>query len=98
MSRTYTSPVLRPILFAAASLAMVVAAGCGTPAASAGDGAVNNPRNPAGLGPAAVELGLAASVGAPASYVILAKTGVTNVTGSTITGGNVGLSPAAPSF
>src|SRR6185369_800641 len=55
-----------------------------------------------GAGPAEVEIGVEtgaiASPGAPASYVILAKTGITNVTGSTIAGGNIGLSPAAASF
>ncbi|HTA20658.1 MAG TPA: ice-binding family protein, partial [Polyangia bacterium] len=32
------------------------------------------------------------------SYALLAKTGITNVTGSSISGANVGLSPAAASF
>jgi hypothetical protein len=57
-----------------------------------------NPRNPTGAGPAVVPLGSGTDVGAPGSYVLLAKTGVTNVTGSAITGGNVGVSPAAASF
>jgi hypothetical protein len=65
-------------------------AGCG------GDSS-NNPRNPSGAGPAPVSLGSAGSLGAAGSYVILAKTGITNVTGSTVTG-DMGLSPAAASF
>ncbi|MCX5746713.1 MAG: ice-binding family protein [Proteobacteria bacterium] len=57
-----------------------------------------DPPNPDGLGPAPVELGASTDLGAAGSYVLLAKTGITNVTGSVITGGNVGLSPAAASF
>jgi len=58
----------------------------------------NNPPNPAGLGPAPVDIGAVGNLAAAGSYVLLAKTGITNVTGSMITGGNVGLSPAAASF
>ena len=58
----------------------------------------NNPPNPAGLGPAPVAIGVAGNLAAAGSYALLAKTGITNVTGSTITGGHVGLSPAAASF
>ena len=58
----------------------------------------NNPPNPAGLGPAPVDVGPSADVAAAGSYVLLAKTGITNVTGSSISGGNVGLSPAAATF
>src|SRR3954469_24899797 len=58
----------------------------------------NNPPNPAGLGPAPVDIGTAGNLAAAGSYVLLAKTGITNVTGSAITGGEVGLSPAAASF
>jgi hypothetical protein len=54
--------------------------------------------NPAGRGPARVELGTTTDLAAPGSYVLLAKTGITNVTGSAITGGHVGLSPAAATF
>ena len=58
------------------------------------------PRNPDGAGPAPVEIATVSpsDLGATGSYVILAKTGVSNVTGSRITGGNVGLSPAAASY
>src|SRR4051794_32715099 len=59
------------------------------------DMTVNNPRNTVGSGPAPVEIGSAANLGSAASYALLAKTGITNVTGSAITGGNVGVSPAA---
>ena len=58
----------------------------------------NNPLNPVGLGPAAVDVGSSGNLAASGSYVLLAKTGITNVTGSAITGGEVGLSPAAASF
>lgn len=56
-------------------------------------GGANNLPNPAGLGPAPVELGSTTDLAAPASYVLLAKTGITNVTGSLITGGHLGVSP-----
>jgi hypothetical protein len=77
-------------LFAALFL-VVILAGCG------GDSTNTNPRNPSGAGPAPVQLGSAGSLGAAGSYVILAKTGISNVTGSTVTG-DIGLSPAAASF
>jgi hypothetical protein len=51
------------------------------------DMAINNPRNINGLGPEAINLG------SSSTYVILAKTGITNVTGSNIVGGNLGVSP-----
>ena len=59
---------------------------------------VYNPRNPVGAGPAPVDIGATTNLAAPGSYVMLAKTGITNVTGSSITGGNLGISPAAGSF
>lgn len=68
---------------------LFVAAACGTDAS-------NSPRNPAGAGPAPVALGSPAP-GAAGGYAILAKTGISNVTGSKVTG-DVGLSPAAASF
>src|SRR5438067_147182 len=70
---------------------VVLLAGCGSDIAS------TNARNPNGAGPAPVPLGSAAGLGAAGSYAILAKTGISNVTGSTVTG-DVGLSPAAASF
>lgn len=65
---------------------------------SPADGPSNNPPNPLGLGPAPVDLGASTDLAAVGSYAILAKTGITNVTGSSITGGHLGLSPAAGSF
>ncbi len=59
---------------------------------------MHNPPNPAGLGPAPVDLGSTSDLAGTGAYVLLAKTGVTNVTGSSITGGHVGLSPAAATF
>jgi hypothetical protein len=61
-------------------------------------GKTNNPRNPSGQGPAAVSIGAASDHTAADSYAVLAKTAVTNVTASLITGGDVGLSPAAASY
>jgi hypothetical protein len=72
-----------------AGLLIVGATGCG---------GSSNPRNPLGAGPAKVELGASTDLSGAGGYVILAKSAVTNVTGSTITGGDVGLSPAAASF
>ena len=72
--------------------------GSGDLALAAPDLTPNNPPNPAGLGPKPVDVGAAGNLAAPGSYVLLAKTGITNVTGSAITGGEVGLSPAAASF
>jgi len=68
--------------------------GCGDDGGSAdgADAMTNNPPNPNGLGPAPVDLGAAET------FALVAKTGITNVTGSAITGGDVGLSPAAASF
>ncbi|MDB4969947.1 MAG: hypothetical protein JWN44_5636 [Myxococcales bacterium] len=56
-----------------------------------------NPQNPAGAGPAVVDVGTAANLASAGAYVLLAKTGITNVTGSMITGGHLGVSPAAAS-
>ena len=63
-----------------------------------GEVAANNPRNPAGAGPAPIAVGSTNGSGSAGTYVIMAKTGITNVTGSVITGGNLGLSPAAATF
>jgi hypothetical protein len=79
-------------------LAFLLVTGCGGADNGSADMTPNNPRNPAGLGPAAVTIGGSTDVAAAGGYVILAKTGITNVTGSAITGGGVGLSPAAGSF
>lgn len=50
-------------------------------------------QNADGEGPARVELGSTTNPEAPAAYVLLAETGITNVTGSVITGGHIGVSP-----
>lgn len=77
------------------ALAVNLFAACGDDGGSNG---MNNPPNPLGLGPAPVALGSSTDLAASGSYVLLAKTGITNVTGSSVTGGDVGLSPAAASF
>src|SRR3954470_17220990 len=71
-------------------LPMAALAGCG---GTADTGA----RNPSGAGPAPVDLGTAGDLAGAAGYVILAKTAVTNVPTSAVTG-NIGVSPAAASF
>ena len=72
-----------------ALLPFAALAGCGSTS--------NNPKNPAGLGPAPVDLGTATDLAGVAHYAILAKSAVTNIPTSAITG-VVGLSPAAASF
>ena len=57
----------------------------------------NNPQNPAGAGPAPVDLGGATDLAGAADYVILAKAKITNTGTSAITG-DIGLSPAAASY
>jgi hypothetical protein len=66
--------------------------------AGTGETESGDPPNPNGKGPAPVELGSTSDPAAPGSYVLLAKTGITNVTGSLISQGHMGLSPAAASF
>ena len=87
---------------AALTALFLIAPACGddgnAPVDGNGPDAQHNPPNPSGLGPAPLELGSPTDLAASASYVILAKTGITNVTGSAITGGHLGLSPAAASF
>jgi hypothetical protein len=82
---------------------LFIAAACGDGMATdqpdgGGLDAMYNPQNPSGLGPAPVDLGSTADLAMAGSYVLLGKTSITNVTGSSITGGHVGLSPAAASF
>ena len=48
-------------------------------------------------GPAPVVLGMPDDLGTPGAYAVLAKTAVTSVPGTSIDGGNVGVSPAAAS-
>ncbi len=70
----------------------------GVDGAVTGGDAMHNPPNPAGLGPAPVDVGSTTDASSSGSYVLLAKTGITNVTGSSVSGGSLGLSPAAASF
>lgn len=86
-----------------ASLALLMLAACGddiTPGTTtdANGADAYNPPNPLGRGPAPVDLGSTTDPAAAAHYALLAKTGITNVTGSLVTGGDVGISPAAASF
>jgi hypothetical protein len=93
-SQTMLNSLVTPQRQISSRLAFVAAAfllaGCG--------GATNSPRNPSGAGPAPVDLGSSSDPASANSYVILAKTGITNVTGSSVSGGQLGLSPAAASF
>ncbi len=59
---------------------------------------INNPANPDGLGPAIVELGANDDLASAGAYAILSKTGITNVTGSLISGGHLGVSPAPATY
>jgi hypothetical protein len=86
------------LLVGGCSDGMTTTGGGGDLAMAGRDMTVHNPQNPAGAGPAAVDIGSSTDVAAAGSYVLLAKTGITNVTGSSISGGNLGLSPAAASF
>src|SRR4051794_4711160 len=88
------SSLQRNIGLAIAATFTVFAAACGGGTA---DGS-NSPPNLDGLGPAPVDLGSTTDPAAAGDYVVLAKTGITNVTGSVITGGDLGVSPAAASF
>ncbi len=81
-------------------LLTLVAFGCG----SSGGSGTYNPRNPLGLGPAPVSLAAnggavvsPSDLGSAANYTILSKSGISNVTGGSITG-NIGVSPAAASY
>jgi hypothetical protein len=96
---------MRPFAFARLELALALftllsATACGDQAAGDDgvDAMINDPPNPNGLGPAPVALGSTTDPASAGDYVVLAKTGITNVTGSTITGGDLGVSPAAASF
>lgn len=64
---------------------------------------ITNPQNPDGEGPAAIDLAPPGSPATPTDpgsanyYAILSKTGISNVTGSTVTG-NIAVSPAAATY
>ncbi|MBC7427417.1 MAG: DUF3494 domain-containing protein [Bacteriovorax sp.] len=80
-------------IFSAFSLmSLFVLNGCGDTSLG-----INNPRNPYGLGPAVVSLSSANGLASAESYVLLTKTGISNVTGSNITG-NIAVSPAAATY
>jgi len=82
---------------AALSIALIVGCGAAEPNAEVDPAAlplVYNPANPNGLGPAPVWLGATNDMQKSGGYVLLAKTGISNVTGSSISGGHVGISPA----
>lgn len=93
------SPLLKTVQAGFTITALLLAVACGDTKGTL----VNNPRNPNGLGPAPITLSAdggvlqASDLGSAGNYVILAKTGVSNVTGSAIVG-NLGVSPAAGSY
>jgi len=60
--------------------------------------AVNNPSNPNGAGPAAVNMAQLSGPAGAGGFALLAKTGVSNVIGSAITCGDVGVSPASATY
>lgn len=83
------------------TLSLIALIGCGsdnqqTSTAEIITPPIINPRNQNGQGPAAVSI-LSSDLASSGSYVILTKTGISNVTGSVITG-NMGVSPAAESY
>lgn len=83
-------------------LTLFCAVGCGNSGSSSSSPVPgNNPQNLFGKGPQAVDLaysGLPSTdMGSAGAYVILAKAGISNVTGSAITG-DIGVSPAAATY
>ncbi len=91
---------------AALLLTLFFAIGCGGNSGSSSSSPglhvpKNNPQNLLGEGPAPVSLassGLTSEdMGSAGAYVILAKAGISNVTGSAITG-DIGVSPAAATY
>ena len=71
--------------------------GGGTPAAAGGGGGAGTTGAVCSGGAACVSLGSAGNLGAASGYAVLAKTGISTVPGSSVTG-NLGLSPAARTF
>lgn len=106
MNRPFTSLSSSTGIASLVPWALFFASACGSSSTTGnGDLGTNSPdlqsyspQNPAGQGPAPVEIGSANNLAAAGSYVLLAKTGITNTTGSSIGGGHLGLSPAAASF
>ena len=76
-------------------LILLFSIGC---SGAGGDDTSSNPQNPLGAGPAAVDLGNHQDPADAGGYLLLAKSGISNVTGSSLSGGDVGLSPAAATF
>ena len=87
---------IKPLTWSAALLLAAFVAGCGS--SNNGGGAVVDP-NSAAAGPIGSVSTAAGRVplGAAGNYAILAKTAVSTIPSSVVTG-NVGLSPAAKSF
>jgi hypothetical protein len=91
----------KPLMWSMALLLAAVAAGCGGGGGGSGTTGSSTSAGAAGGvctgGAACVSLGAGSDLAAAAGYVILAKTGVSTVPSSVVTG-NVGLSPAARTF
>lgn len=97
---------IKPMTLLAASLLAIFVAGCGGGGGGGGGSAATGAGAGAGAGAsgnvcsggaACVSLGAAGNLGAAAGYAILAKSGVSTVPSSIVTG-NIGLSPAARGF
>ena len=83
--------IKKPIVWSTTLLLAAILAGCGGSSGTSGAGPGPGPVGAACTGTGCVNLGTSAN------YAILAKTGVSTVPSSVVTG-NVGLSPAARSF
>lgn len=94
------SPTLAKILLF--PIALIFTVGCNNGSLLNTSGPYN-PRNPFGAGPAGVSLSSTggnvnpADLGSSGNYVIMAKTGISNATGSTVTG-HIAVSPAAATY
>ncbi|MFT5683180.1 MAG: hypothetical protein ACI8RZ_004109 [Myxococcota bacterium] len=64
-------------------LLLLLSIGC---SGKSGDDTGSNPQNPQGEGPALVDLGSDDDPASAGSCLLLAKTGISNVTGSTLSG------------
>jgi hypothetical protein len=99
MIKSFFSQSVRSFLFLPLISSFLFATACNKDSSTSGP---YNPRNPLGEGPAPVELAPGGTVtpgdmSASGSYVILSKTGISNVTGSMVTG-DMGVSPAAATY
>jgi hypothetical protein len=89
-----SNDILKPLVWSSSALLVAVLAGCGGSSSTAAGAAPVTAATPVGSvcsGASCVALGSAAN------YAILAKTGVSSVPSSVVTG-NIGLSPAARGF